>query len=163
MVFFSIPDCFVYFFLGIKKTGYSYITALILNVALGVFSAILIPIWLVDGAALAYFYAYFSVFAMIVIFFSIKNRSNPLKAETYIDVPKGFEIEEKYIFEASPTNIDELMKASEDVIKFAEKFEKRKNRCKALSLAIEELGATIIKYGLKGKSHYIFEMRIVYD
>lgn len=44
LVFFSIPDCFVYFFLGIKKPIYSYISAFILNVSLGVFSALLIPV-----------------------------------------------------------------------------------------------------------------------
>lgn len=153
----------MYFFLGIKKPVYSYVSAFILNISLGVFSALLIPIWMVDGAALAYVFGYASVFFLIVIFFSIKNKSNPLKAETYIDVAKGFEIDEKYIFEAQPKSVDELMKVSQEVIEFAKQFDKDKNRQMAISLAFEELGTIILQEGVGDKKRYIFELRLVYD
>lgn len=100
---------------------------------------------------------------MIVIFFSIKNGSSPLKAETYIDVPKGFEIDEKYIFEAQPKNIDELMEISKEVINFSKQFDEDKNRQMAISLAFEELGTVILQYGVGEKKRYIFEFRLVFD
>lgn len=118
---------------------------------------------MVDGAALAYFFGYFSVFVLIVLFFSIKNKSNPFQAETYIDVPKGFEIDDKYIFESQPKSIDELMDVSKDVILFTEQFDNDKNRQNAISLAIEELGTIILENGAGEKKKYIFEMRLVYD
>lgn len=163
LVFFSIPDCFVYFFLGIKKPVYSYVCAFILNVSLGLFSALLIPFWMVDGAALAYVFGYASVFFLIVIFFSVKNKSHPLKAETYIDVPENFEIEDKYIFEVVPKNQEELLEASKKVTDFAKQFEDNMRNRMALSLAVEELGNNIFEHGIKNKKHHIFEIRIVYD
>lgn len=153
----------MYFFLGIKKPIYSYITAFVLNVSLGVFSALLIPVWMVDGAALAYVFGYASVFFLIVIFFSIKNQSSPFKAETYIDVPKNFEIDEKYIFESRPDSQEALIEASKEAGEFAKKFEDDMHNRLAISLAVEELGTNILEHGIKNKKRYIFEIRIVYD
>lgn len=127
------------------------------------FSALLIPVWMVDGAALAYVFGYASVFFSIIIFFSIKNKSNPLKAETYIDVPEGFEIEDKYIFEAQPKSVDELMKVSQEVVEFAKQFDDNTNRQNAISLAFEELGTFILNLSAGRKKNYIFEIRLVYD
>lgn len=127
------------------------------------FSAFLIPVFLVDGAALAYVFGYASVFFLIVIFFSIKNHGNPFNAETYIDVPKNFEIEDKYIFESMPKSQEELLEASKMVGDFVKQFDKSMHNRMAISLAVEELGNNIFEHGIKNKKHHIFEMRIVYD
>lgn len=163
MVFFSVSDCFVYYLLGIKKPVYAYVLAALINIMLGVFSAILIPIWMVDGAALAYVYGYFTVFCLIIIFFTLRNRTSPFNPSTYMVLPKGFEIPPEYIFEDTPESKEEVMSMSRRVSEFCKKFEDDIKRRMAISLAIEELGINVFDHGMKKSKKYLFEIRVIYD
>lgn len=163
MVFYSISDCFVYFCLGIKKPVYAYCLALLINLSLGAFSAILIPILMVDGAALAYVFGYVFTFIVIVAFFSIKNRSNPFDAGTYMVLPKNFEIDEKYIFEKSINNKEEVIKMSKEANEFCKKYEDNIRNRMAISLAIEELGMNVLEHGMVKDKKYLFEIRVMYN
>ena len=163
MVFFSICDCFVYFLLGIKKPVYAYVLAALINVGLGVFSALLIPSLMVNGAALAYVFGYFTVFILITIFFTIRNRSNPFKPESYLVLPKGFEIPEEQIFEKEIYNVDEVLSMSKQVGEFCKKFGADLRTRMAISLAIEELGVNVCEHGMNKEKKYLFEIRVVYD
>lgn len=163
MVFFSFADCFVYFLLGIKKPLYSYALAAMINVSLGVFSALLIPTMMVDGAALAYVLGYFTVFCLIVVFFTLRNRSNPFNPATYMVLPKGFEIPEEQIFEKMPESKNEVLFMSKEVSEFCKKFSDDMRTRMAISLAIEELGVNVFDHGMKKNKNYLFEIRVIYD
>ena len=163
MVFFSISDCFVYFLLGIKKPVYAYVLAALINVGLGVFSALLIPTMLVDGAALAYVFGYFTVFVLIILFFCLRNRSNPFKPSTYMVLPEGFEIPEDHIFEKEIDNVDEVLFMSKQVGEFCKKLGADLRTRMAISLAIEELGINVCEHGMKKNKKYLFEIRVIYD
>lgn len=163
MVFYSIPDCFVYYFLGIKRPVHAYVFAFVLNVMLGVFSAILIPSMMVNGAALAYVLGYASVFFIIVIYFTIRNKKSPINPANYLLLPENFEIEDKYVFECMPKNKEELIEMSKQAGEFCKNFEDDIHNRMAISLAIEELGTNIFNHGIKNKKNYIFDIRIVYD
>lgn len=163
MVFFSFADCFVYFLLGIKKYVYAYVLAALINVSLGVFSALLIPVWMVDGAALAYVFGYFTVFCLIILFFSLYNKTSPFNPATYMVLPEGFEIPEDHIFERQPQNKDEVLSMSKDVGDFCKKFSDDIRTRMAISLAIEELGVNVFDHGMKKNKKYLFEIRVIYD
>lgn len=163
MVFFSICDCFVYFLLGIKKPVYAYVLAALINIGLGVFSALLIPTMLVDGAALAYVFGYFTVFVLIVVFFTLRNRSNPFNPNTYMVLPEGFEIPEDQIFEKQIDNEDEVLFMSQQAGEFCKRFDADLRTRMAISLAIEELGVNVCEHGMKKNKKYLFEIRVVYD
>lgn len=163
MVFFSISDCFVYFLLGIKKPVYAYVLAALINIGLGVFSALLIPTLLVDGAALAYVFGYLSVFVLIIVFFTAYNKGNPFNPSTYMVLPKGFEIPEDHIFEKEIENVDEVLFMSKQVGEFCKKLGADLRTRMAISLAIEELGINVCEHGMKKNKKYLFEIRVVYD
>lgn len=163
MVFFSISDCFVYFLLGIKKPVYSYFLAALINVALGVFSALLIPAWLVDGAALAYVFGYFCVFVLIIVFFTAYNKGNPFNPSTYMVLPKGFEIPETHIFEKMLKSKDEVLYMSKQVCDFCKGLGADIRTRMAISLAIEELGINVFEHGMNKNKRYLFEIRVVFD
>lgn len=164
MVFFSISDCFVYFLLGIKKPGYSYVVAAAINISLGVYSALLIPTMMVDGAALAYVCGYATVFVLIVIFFTIRNRTSPSSPSTYMILPKGFEIPREHIYEGQPRNKEDVIIMSKFFTEeFFPKFSNDVKKSMAIALAIEELGINVFDHGMKKKRPYLFEIRVIFD
>lgn len=163
MVFFSICDCFVYFLLGIKKPIYAYALAALINVGLGAFSALLIPTMMVDGAALAYVFGYFSVFVLIIVFFTSYNKKNPFNPDTYMILPENFEIPEYQCFEKEIDNVDEVLFMSKEASEFCKKFDADMRTRMAISLAIEELGVNVCEHGMNKNKKYLFEIRVVYD
>lgn len=163
MVFFSISDCFVYFLLGIKKPVYSYVLAAAINISLGIYSALLIPVLMVEGAALAYVCGYFTVFVLIILFFTLRNRTSPSNPSTYMVLPKGFEIPDDFIFEGQPSSEEEVIIMSKMFSDFFKKFSKDSRKCMAISLAIEELGIYVFDHGMKKNRSYLFEIRVIYD
>lgn len=130
---------------------------------LGVFSAILIPKFMVNGAALAYVLGYASVCVIIVIYFTIRNKKGLFNPDNYILLPENFEIEDKYIYECMPKDKEDLIEKSKEAGEFCKRFEDNIHNRMAISLAIEELGTNVFDYGIKNKRNYIFEIRIVFD
>ena len=118
---------------------------------------------MVDGAALAYVFGYFTVFCLIILFFTLYNKTSPFNPATYMVLPEGFEIPEDHIFEKQPQNKDEVLSMSKDVGDFCKKFSDDLRTRMAISLAIEELGVNVFDHGMKKNKHYLFEIRVIYD
>lgn len=163
LCFYSIADCFVYFYLGIKKPHYSYIFALIINLGVLFFSVLLIPKYVVMGVATSYVCGYLLALLCIIVFFCIKNKSNPFKLETYLALPENFEIDDKYILEVNPKSKEEVLDLSTNISDFCKRFDADIRTRMAISLAIEELGVNVFDFGVQDKKHYIYEVRVIFD
>lgn len=163
LCFYSIADCFVYFYLGIKKPVYSYVFALLINLSVLLFALILIPKLVVMGVAISYVAGYLLALLCVIVFFCLKNKSNPFKLDTYLVLPENFEIPEEFVFEANPKSKEEVLELSSSISEFCKKWDADIRTRMAISLIIEELGVNVFDFGIKDKKRYIYEVRVIFD
>ena len=81
---------------------------------------------------------------MAIIYFV--KRKSPFKVESYLMLPKDFDVDEKDRFENSAVSMDEIISISEAVRKFCIERGENKRNAMLIALTIEEMGRNILQW-----------------
>lgn len=162
IILYGINNTFINYTQGMRRMTYSNTFCFLQN-----FVYIVIP-----SLALAPFMETDAVWFSLVIGESLTlisiwflaaclKKGLPLNARDFLFLKEPFGVGKEDVFEVSIERQDQVLPASEAVLKFCEEKHADRKQCYLLSLFVEELGNNTALYGLSEKKNSSLDIRVV--
>lgn len=149
LVFYSIGFCFMMFFVATKNRFLSYVFILSQNLLIFVFFAVLVKVTGAVSVAIAYVATFVFVNILIVVVCSVKSKSSPFKASTYLLLPNNFSVDESNILNYAvhrTKDLDNIQKVADE---FCRAHDAADNIRKTIIFIVTEIERHTRNFGIK--------------
>lgn len=159
--FYGLNHIFQKYYNGVGNVKMTYILSAFDNlIFICLFGVVLGNLFGSDGVFIAFLIAEIcTTFAMWIVV-SMMNHRPVRKVEDFLDLPKDFDIVESTEYSASARTAEEVLRISEQIHAFCKEKGFSERNAMWTSLAVEEMGMNIVRWGMEKKRSASMDIRL---